>query len=151
MPTKEELRISFENSMELEKACKKLDERLPGVVCDKRGNLLFVNDRAKQRGFKSHEQSLFDVIYSDFHDIVAITLLESVSKAIELEEYGEYIIGRLGLPYRERNISIISVVLDAPQDAVSTLSGKLGMLPGVSVKTIFSKQSFTTGNNTDGE
>ena len=68
-----------------------------------------------------------------------------------LHTYGEYIIGRLGLPYRERNISIISVVLDAPQDAVSTLSGKLGMLPGVSVKTIFSKQSFTTGNNTDGE
>ncbi|MBR2427764.1 MAG: iron-only hydrogenase system regulator [Lentisphaeria bacterium] len=68
-----------------------------------------------------------------------------------LHECGEYIIGRLGLPYRERNISIISVVLDAPQDAVSTLSGKLGMLPGVSVKTIFSKQSFTTGNNTDGE
>lgn len=68
-----------------------------------------------------------------------------------LHECGEYIIGRLGLPYRERNISIISVVLDAPQDAVSTLSGKLGMLPGVSVKTIFSKQSFTTGNNIDGE
>lgn len=68
-----------------------------------------------------------------------------------LHECGEYIIGRLGLPYRERNISIISVVLDAPQDAVSTLSGKLGMLPGISVKTIFSKQSFTTGNNIDGE
>ena len=56
-----------------------------------------------------------------------------------LHECGEYIIGRLGLPYRERNISIISVVLDAPQDAVSTLSGKLGMLPGVNVKTVYTK------------
>ena len=68
-----------------------------------------------------------------------------------LHEYGTYIIGRMGVPHHEKQMNIISVVLDAPQDAVSTLSGKLGMLPGVSVKTIFSKQSFTTGNNTDGE
>ena len=57
-----------------------------------------------------------------------------------LHECGEYIIGRLGLPYRERNISIISVVLDAPQDVISTLSGKIGMLPGVSAKTLYSKK-----------
>ncbi len=68
-----------------------------------------------------------------------------------LHECGEYIVGRLGIPYRERKISIISVVLDAPQDIVSTLSGKLGMLPGVSVKAIYSKQVFEDSNNIYGE
>ncbi|MBR7142819.1 MAG: iron-only hydrogenase system regulator [Clostridia bacterium] len=55
-----------------------------------------------------------------------------------LHENGEYIIGRMGLPYRKRGISIISIALDAPQNAVSALSGKIGNLPGVSVKTAFS-------------
>ena len=55
-----------------------------------------------------------------------------------LHEYGEYIIGRMGLPYRKRKISIISVALDAPQDTISTLSGKIGNLSGVSVKTAYS-------------
>lgn len=56
-----------------------------------------------------------------------------------LHEYGEYIIGRMGIPYPKRGISIISIAIDAPQDIVSALSGKLGMLPGVSTKTIYSK------------
>ncbi|MDD3153289.1 MAG: iron-only hydrogenase system regulator [Victivallaceae bacterium] len=57
-----------------------------------------------------------------------------------LHEAGEYIVGRMGIPYRSRKLGIISVVLDAPQDFVSALSGKLGMLPGVSVKAVYSKQ-----------
>lgn len=56
-----------------------------------------------------------------------------------LSQYGEYIIGRLGLPYRKRKINIISIVLDAPHDVISALSGKLGMQPHVSSKTIYSK------------
>lgn len=56
-----------------------------------------------------------------------------------LSAYGEYIIGRMGIPYRERGINIISVVLDAPQDKIATLSGKIGNLPGVSAKTAYSK------------
>ena len=55
-----------------------------------------------------------------------------------LSEYGEYIIGRMGVPYKEKGISIISVALDAPQDAISALSGKIGKLNGVSVKTAYS-------------
>ncbi len=55
-----------------------------------------------------------------------------------LHTYGNYIIGRMGLPYREKNISIISVALDAPQDITSALAGKVGALHGVSVKTAFS-------------
>lgn len=58
-----------------------------------------------------------------------------------LHEYRSWIIGRMGVPYREKEISIISIVLDAPMDKISSLSGKLGMLDGVSTKTIFSKRS----------
>lgn len=56
-----------------------------------------------------------------------------------LHEYGGYIIGRMGIPYQKRDISVISVALDAPADVINTISGKLGMLPGVNAKTIYSK------------
>lgn len=55
-----------------------------------------------------------------------------------LHEYGQYIIGRMGIPYRPRKINIISIAIDAPQDAISALAGKIGNLPGVSVKTALS-------------
>ena len=55
-----------------------------------------------------------------------------------LHDYAPYIIGRMGVPYREKNIFIISVAVDAPQDAISALSGKIGKLPGVNVKTAYS-------------
>ncbi len=54
-----------------------------------------------------------------------------------LHEFAQYIIGRMGLPYRQKNIAIISVVLDAPQDIISALSGKIGNLDGISSKTLF--------------
>ena len=56
-----------------------------------------------------------------------------------LHEYGKYIIGRMGIPYKEKSMNIISVAVDAPMDIISTLSGKLGMLDGVSTKTIYAK------------
>lgn len=56
-----------------------------------------------------------------------------------LSDYSSYIIGRMGIPYREKGISIISIVLDAPDSVISSLSGKIGMLPGVSTKTVYSK------------
>ena len=56
-----------------------------------------------------------------------------------LHEYGQYIIGRMGLPYARRNISLISVAIDAPQDVISALTGKIGNIPQVSVKTVYSK------------
>ena len=55
-----------------------------------------------------------------------------------LSEHRDDIIGRMGIPYRAKNINIISIAIDAPQDAISALSGKIGNLPGVSVKTAFS-------------
>ena len=59
-----------------------------------------------------------------------------------LHEYGEYIIGRMGIPYRARRISIISIALDAPQDTISALSGRIGKMAGVSVKNSFSSMIF---------
>ncbi|MBQ1802399.1 TM1266 family iron-only hydrogenase system putative regulator [Lachnobacterium bovis] len=56
-----------------------------------------------------------------------------------LHEYSEFIIGRMGIPYQKRGICIISIALDAPQNTISTLSGKIGKLNGISVKTAFSK------------
>ncbi len=56
-----------------------------------------------------------------------------------LHDCGEYIVGRMGLPYKERGLSVICVVIDAPGDVTSALSGKLGMLPGVTAKTVTSK------------
>ncbi len=55
-----------------------------------------------------------------------------------LHEYGEHIIGRMGLPYREKNINIVSIAVDASQDTISALAGKIGKLSGVSVKTAYS-------------
>jgi putative iron-only hydrogenase system regulator len=56
-----------------------------------------------------------------------------------LHEFGQYIVGRMGIPYREKEVCIISVVVDAPNDVISSLSGKLGMVPGVNIKTVYSK------------
>ena len=70
-------------------------------------------------------------------------LVEETAQAAAVNEllhrFGPYIVGRLGIPYKDRNISIICVVLDAPGDVTSALSGKLGMLKGVRTKTIVSK------------
>lgn len=76
--------------------------------------------------------------------IAAISIIiEDKSKAEEvnalLHEYSAYIIGRLGLPYAKKNVSIICVIIDAPTPVTSALSGKLGMIRGVSSKTNTSK------------
>lgn len=63
----------------------------------------------------------------------------SVSRLNEiLHEYGQYIIGRMGIPYREKGINIISIAIDAPQDVISSLAGKVGRLDGVQAKTAYS-------------
>ena len=58
-----------------------------------------------------------------------------------LHKYSEYIIGRMGIPYQKRNISLLSVAIDAPADVISSLSGKIGMLKGINAKTVYSKLS----------
>lgn len=59
-----------------------------------------------------------------------------------LHEYGQYIVGRMGIPYRERNINIISIAIDAPQDIISTLTGRIGKLKGIGVKTAYSHKIY---------
>ena len=60
-----------------------------------------------------------------------------------LHAYSEFIIGRMGVPYRKRGISVISIAMDAPGDAISALAGKLGRLKGLTVKTAYSSHTFT--------
>ena len=73
---------------------------------------------------------------------IIVEIQESVREVNELlHNYGQYIIGRMGIPYRERGINIISIAIDAPQEIISALSGKIGRLPGVSVKTADSNVS----------
>lgn len=57
-----------------------------------------------------------------------------------LSEFGDYIIGRMGVPYKPKNVSVICVILDAPAEVINTLTGKMGMLSGVSAKTLMSKR-----------
>ena len=70
---------------------------------------------------------------------IIVSCPDSVEKLNSLlHEYAKYIIGRMGIPYREKNISIVSVAIDAPMDIISTLSGKIGKLSGITVKTAYS-------------
>ena len=76
--------------------------------------------------------------------IAVIAIIIEDSGSVEelnktLHQYAEFVVGRMGVPYRPKAVSVISVILDAPQDVISALSGKLGMLPGVSSKTVNSK------------
>ena len=82
--------------------------------------------------------------------VALISIVVEKNAAIEkvnavLHEYGASIIGRMGLPYRERGISLISVAIDAPAGVISALSGKLGMVEGVSSKAVYAKLSKDAG------
>ncbi len=76
--------------------------------------------------------------------IAVVAIIVSDPSAVErinalLHAFGEHIIGRMGLPYKKRNINVISVVMDAPQEIINSLTGKLGMLDGVSSKVLTTK------------
>lgn len=74
---------------------------------------------------------------------IIVTSHESIQELNALlSEYGSYIVGRMGIPYREKQVSIISIAIDAPNDVISSLSGKIGMLPGLSTKTVYYKLPF---------
>ena len=75
--------------------------------------------------------ALIGIVVEDIESVEALNHI--------LHEYGDYIIGRMGIPYRCRGISIISIAVDAPMNVISTISGKLGMLEGVSSKTVYSR------------
>ena len=76
-----------------------------------------------------------------------ISIIVENSQSVEalngiLHDYGKYIVGRMGLPYRERNISIVSLAVDAPQDVISSMTGKIGNIDGISVKAAYSNKIY---------
>lgn len=75
--------------------------------------------------------------------VIAIIVREGTQVAALndlLHQYGPYIVGRMGVPYREKGVNIISVALDAPGDVISALSGKLGRLDGITAKTLYAPE-----------
>ena len=75
--------------------------------------------------------SLLSIIVEDRENVDVLNAL--------LHEFSDDIIGRMGLPYKEKNISLISIAMDAPEDVISNLSGKIGQIEGVTVKAAYSK------------
>ena len=75
--------------------------------------------------------AVISIIVEDAESVAALNEL--------LHEYGDYVIGRMGIPYRAKNINIISIAIDAPQDKINTLTGRIGKLHGVSAKAAYSK------------
>ena len=75
--------------------------------------------------------------------IAAIAIIVEDTESVEqlnaiLHEYAAYIIGRMGVPYRQRGVNVIMVAVDAQQDTISALAGKIGALPGINAKTAYS-------------
>ena len=79
--------------------------------------------------------AVMGIIVEDLDSVEALNSL--------LHGYGKYIIGRMGIPYREKGVSIVSIAIDAPEDVISALAGKVGGLRGVSVKTAYSNVKST--------
>lgn len=84
--------------------------------------------------------------------IAAISLIVEEPTSVEalngiLHEYAPYVLGRMGIPYREKGVNIICVAVDAPQNAINALTGKLGRLSGVSAKAVYSRSEKTEETN----
>ena len=76
--------------------------------------------------------------------VAVISIVVENSESVDklnglLHEYGEYILGRMGIPYKAKNVNLISIAIDAPQDVINTLTGNLGKLQGVTAKAAYSK------------
>ncbi len=76
--------------------------------------------------------ALLGILVKDVDSVEALNAL--------LHDYGPYIIGRMGIPYREKALNIVSVAIDAPQNVIATLSGKIGKLSGITVKTAYAPE-----------
>lgn len=99
------------------------------ALCAEMPKSLSITEMGEERTMSESRVVLMGIIVEDAEAANRINGL--------LHEYGSFIIGRMGIPYREKGMNIISIVLDAPQEKVSALSGKLGMIPGVSSKCLY--------------
>lgn len=93
--------------------------------------MIYMNSAPEPGGYMETRVALIGIIVENMDSVERLNRL--------LHEYGEYIIGRMGIPYREKHMNIISIVIDAPQEVISALSGKVGMLPGINSKVIYGK------------
>ena len=100
--------------------------------------LIFVGRKAMEIFMEEKRIALIGIIVEKYKSAELVNAI--------LHEYGEFIIGRMGIPHKERGICIISIALDAPNNIISALSGKLGMIEGVSTKTIYQKTSIKQDN-----
>lgn len=91
---------------------------------------LYIGIFTKERMYMDTRVAVIGIIVENKDSIAPLNQL--------LSQYRQYIIGRMGVPYHEKNISIISIAIDAPQDVINTLSGKIGRLPGVSARAAYS-------------
>jgi putative iron-only hydrogenase system regulator len=82
--------------------------------------------------------AVMGIIVEDADSVEALNAL--------LHDYRAYIIGRMGIPYRDKGISIVSIAVDAPQDMISSLAGRVGKLDGISVKTAYSSKVYGVDN-----
>ncbi len=78
------------------------------------------------------------------NNIAVVAIMVNDLDAVErinalLHDFGDYIVGRMGIPYRQKNLNVISIVMDAPQTIINSLSGKLGMVDGVTSKVLTAK------------
>lgn len=89
---------------------------------------------------------VFGGIFMETRIAVMGIIVENMGSVEELNsllhEYRAYIIGRMGIPYKDKGISIVSIAVDAPQDVISTLAGRVGKLDGISVKTAYSSKVY---------
>ena len=83
------------------------------------------------RSFVDTRVAIIGIIVEDSEAVAGLNSL--------LHEYREFIVGRMGIPYKEKKVNVISVVIDAPQDTIAALSGKIGNIRGISAKTVYSK------------
>ena len=78
--------------------------------------------------------AIIGIVVEDIRQVDHLNLL--------LHEYSDYILSRMGFPYRKRDINIISIALEAPQDIINSLAGRIGRLPGITAKTVYSTHSY---------
>lgn len=88
----------------------------------------------EKRGLSEMEKNRLALIGIIVEDLTKTNALNDI-----LHEYGSYVVGRMGIPYKTRGVSLISVIIDAPTNVINSLSGKLGMLEGINVKTSYTK------------
>lgn len=124
--------------------CKRVKAHLPSIIMNRKqlayrrenpGYASFFNDGRDRGKTMETRIALIGIIVENPASIEALNHL--------LHEYGNYIIGRMGIPYREKKVNIISVAIDAPQDVINALSGKIGRLDGIGAKTVYSNITGT--------